>query len=359
MIIINEFKRFYREKSNLVFMIGLPIVLLIILGNIFSENSLSEFENKEIKAAYIINENCQNETKVIDSFVSEVENESNISLLKASDLEAVQMKIENQELDGAMIFDRKEILYINGKDDIINKIMLSIIASYNINSNAISVTGNMTMDDSSFNDYIEENNLGNNRTIMDYYSVSILMMITFMVTIIGANCFCEEFRLKTLNRLMCSTYSRSRIFWHKFLGLVLASSLEIVVYIVITKVFFGVTFATDAIEALVIFLLAFMNSLTLLMVGVVLGLFIKKNPLPFIMPLYCIMMFLGGTFSNTLYVKGITECMPIYQLQTIIFKIGIFHQLDAALPAFLLEIAFFITLSIIAIKRFNGLEEVR
>lgn len=339
-------------------MIGLPIVLLIILGNMFSENSLSEYENKEIKAAFIINDNCQNETEIINSFVNEVGNEANISLSKADDLEAVQMKIENQELDGAIVFDSEEIIYINGKDDIINKIMLSMIASYNINNNAISVSGDMTIDNSS-NDYIEENNLGNDRTIMDYYSVSILMMITFMVTIIGANCFCEEFRLKTLNRLMCSTYSRTRIFWHKYLGLVLASSLELVVYIVITKVFFGVTFATNAAEALVIFLLAFMNSLTLLMVGVVLGLFVKRNPLPLIMPLYCIMMFLGGTFSNTLYVKGLTECMPIYQLQTIIFKIGIFHQLDAALPAFLFEIAFFIVLSVIAIKRFNVLEEVR
>lgn len=270
MTITNEIKRFYREISNIIFVIALPVILLIVFGYILSDKP-----------------------------------EQNSDELVMGDLYVMESTFDN---------------------------------------------------DSNF---INHEVINNNISYKDYYGVAMLIMVTFMATILAANSFCEEYRLKTLNKLIISNISKIKLYWSKFIGIAIVAVFALVTYWIIATVVFDITFASTIKGQIIILLISALNTLTLLMFGAILGLYIKKNPLPYIMPFFTIMMFLGGTFSNTLYIRGISEAMPIYQLRTIVFEIGIL-QTFRSVPSFvIIELLLFIIFTVLAMVKFMKVQEIR
>ncbi len=164
--------------------------------------------------------------------------------------------------------------------------------------------------------------------VMDYFGITMLMMMSFLTCILGANSYSEEYRQKTINRLLVAKHSRFRIFIEKTVGLLLVAAFEIGVFLVIAKGIYKVSFATVRREEVAILLLAFVNSILMLFLGNVIGMIFRKNTLMIIMPLFCIMMLFGGTFTGNLYIEGLSDWMPIYQLQMAAFRVGTLHTYD-------------------------------
>lgn len=193
-------------------------------------------------------------------------------------------------------------------------------------------------------------------SLKDYYGTSILIMITFMATIISANSFSEEYRLKTINRLIISGTSPKKIFWNIYIGMAIVEVFALIIFWIAASLIFNITFAPSIKEQIIIFFLSVLNSLTLLIFGATLGLFIRRNPLPYIMPFFTVMMFLGGTFSNTLYIKGISEAMPIYHMRTIFFEISLIHNYRSVSVFLIIEFLLFIFFSVLAVNKFNKIQ---
>lgn len=263
MIIRFEFKKFLKEPSNLIFLVGLPIIMLFILGKTSPGFSASEL----LKHITI-----------------------------PEDYQSVMVKQDGLK----MVYD-----------------------------------------------------------IMDYFGVTMLMMLTFLTCVLGANSFSEEYRLKTINRYFCSGKSRTAIFIQKVLGLVIIAAAELLFFFVIAKLLFGIHFAKGREEEIMILAMAFENSLVMLVAGSMLGMIFKKNTLPFIMPFFCIMMLFGGTFTGNIYIAGLSEAMPIYQMQIAAFRLGTLHSYELIRPIMLIEGLILIALFIGAFFMFHKQDEVR
>ena len=49
-----------------------------------------------------------------------------------------------------------------------------------------------------------------------------------------------------------------------------------------------------------------------------------------IMPVNWVMMFVSGTYSKEIFIDGVTQAMPIYQLQEAAFDLAIFGRYERA-----------------------------
>ena len=174
-------------------------------------------------------------------------------------------------------------------------------------------------------------------SIMDYFGVTMLMMMSFLTCVLGANCYSEEYRLKTINRLFCSKYSRIKIFAQKSLGLIIIAAMEIVIFLLIAKGAYKINFAMHLKEEMAIIFMAFVNSVLMIFIGNILGIIFKRNTLMFIMPVFGIMMLFGGTFTGNIYLNGVSELMPIYQLQIAAFRLGTLYSYDLLKSVLYLE----------------------
>ena len=209
------------------------------------------------------------------------------------------------------------------------------------------------------NNFVEEKEFTANRSMLDYYGVSMIAMMVFVGSIIGAGTFGEEIRLKTVNRLIGSPVSRTKIFIQKVIGQIPSAMIEIVVVMVVSVLFFNVHYATTVGGNLFLFSLFLLSSFTMLIVGIVIGMFVKANPTLIIMPPLWFMMFVGGTFTKEINIKGVTENMPIYHLQQAAFDITIFGRTGKATNMMLIETVIIIIMAVIGVVKFNTMKEAR
>ncbi|HPU63157.1 MAG TPA: hypothetical protein PK304_03295 [Mobilitalea sp.] len=63
-------------------------------------------------------------------------------------------------------------------------------------------------------------------------------------------------------------------------------------------------------------------------IGAIYGLYIDANPMACILPVLWVMMFLSGTYSKEIIIDGLSQYLPMYQVQEAAFDLTIFgrHQ---------------------------------
>jgi hypothetical protein len=71
------------------------------------------------------------------------------------------------------------------------------------------------------------------------------------------------------------------------------------------------------------------------------------------------MMFFGGTYSKEIYVKGISDAMPVYQVQEAAFDLAVFGNYGRSLSVIAVSLVTMIIALILGAWIFSRKEEER
>lgn len=365
-IILKEMKEFLRDKTNLFFFLLFPVLLIFLLGNLLSSMDKSEETIGEIKIQYLVETDNPYQVMAIDNFVAAASVDNTIYFEKVQDLESARELAGKDVINAVVVFagDPMEIQIYEGTDHIKNRTVAAILNSFVQTNKSISTvikTNPEAFDDLQMieDEYIQKKDLGVNRTMIDYYAVSMVAMISFMSMLVGAVAFVGERQDKTLNRLIIAPKNRVSLFLQQILGMVPQVVLQITVIMTVSVFVFRAHYASTVQANLYLFFMFFLVTLSMISIGAVIGLVIKANPMAVIMPGLWLMMFFGGTYSKEVNVKGITNAMPIYQIQQAAFDLAIFHRYGKATTVIGICVLVMVAALVLGAFLFNRKEEER
>lgn len=365
-IIIKETKVFLRDKTNLIFMMLFPMILVFLLGNLLSRMDEADKSIGEIKIQYLNETEDIYQTMMIENFVSSIADNQNIIFEKTSDINAAKQLAGKDEIAAAIKFSGNplKIEIYEGSNHIKNRTVGAIMNGFVQTNKAITtliktVPEALTGGVNPQGEFIKQKDLGVNRSMLDYYAVTMLTMVSFLSIIVGSMVFLSERQDKTLNRLMIAPMSKLKMFFAKILGLLPQCILQITILMASSVFIFKAHYAANLLDNLYLFLMFFVVTVMMISVGALFGLFIKGSPMVILMPALWTMMFLSGTYSKILYIEGITNRMPIYLIQQAAFDLSVFGRYKKASIVILIGILVTIIMLSIGAFIFSRKEEER
>lgn len=327
-----EMKEFLRDKTNMVFFILFPAILVFLLGNLLGNLDKAEATIGDIHVQYIIETKNVQTVAVIENFVKEMNEEETITLEKSKDLSIVKNAVVNGTIDAAIIFTEPfGIQILDGSNVVSNRTVTVIMTGFAQSVSSVSAVSIMAPESLSNSlsmdgDYIGQKDLGVNRTMLDYYAIAMMTMMTLMSMISGTYSFTRERSSKTLNRLLLSPKNRWALYMQKIFGAIPQIILQTLVIMIVSVFVFGARYALTLQGNLFLFCMFFIVALAVISTGEFLGLFLKTEPIATLMPILWITMFFGGTFSKDLYFDNISPYMPSLLIQNAAFDVTVFGR---------------------------------
>lgn len=353
-IIIKETKDFLRDTSNIFFFLIFPVILVFLLGNLLSPTDNAEDTIGEIKIHYTIDTEEIADTLAIKGFVSGIDDNENIIFERTKDLENSIMLAGNDDIAATVQFINNplEIHIYEGTDRIKNrtvKAMMNGFVQVNKAVNIIVENNPLSLNRLGNTDYeyIEEKDLGVKRTMLDYYAITMMSMLSFMSFMLGSMCFMGEKENGTIHRLKIAPINQVKLFFSKILGLLPQTILQISIMMIVNVFVFGANYASNITHNIYLFLYFFIVTFAIISIGAVYGLYIDINPMASFFPLIWLMMFFGGTYSKEVFIDGLTQAMPIYQVQEAAFDIAIFGRYTKANTIIIISIVITIVMLIL------------
>ncbi|HKL79366.1 MAG TPA: ABC transporter permease, partial [Mobilitalea sp.] len=273
-IILKETKEFLREKTNLFMFLMFPVVLVFLLGNLLSSMDKAEETIGEIIIHYQVQTENSIQAMAIEGYISSVGDDSNIIFEKTEDLEASKLIAGTDDITAVVLFTGEplEIMVYEGTNNIKNRTIGAIMNGF-IQTNKSITTILKTIPnslDSQINqtgEYIKQKDLGINRTMVDYYAVTMLAMICFMSILQGSMAFLGERQNHTINRLLLAPMNKSVLFMAKILGLIPQTILQIVIIMVVNVLVFNAHYASTLGDNLYLFFMFFIVTLAMISIG--------------------------------------------------------------------------------------------
>jgi ABC-2 type transport system permease protein len=343
-IIMKETKEFLYDRTNLFFLILFPIIMIFLLGNLLSNLDKAEDTIGEIKIHYKIDTEDVFWQASIQEFVKELGKDNSMIVLQQTDnLEESKEQAGKDEIACVVLFTGSpmELQIYEGNNNIKNKAVNAIFSGFIQSSKgiqAVYLRNPLLFQESDSlksageqTDYVQQKDLGVNRTMIDYYAVSMVAMISFMSVLGGAGAFMGERQNKTINRLILTPKNRVHVFLGKMLGMIPQTIIQITILMVVSVFIFKANYASTVEGNILLFMLFVVVTLCMISIGAVIGIVIKVNPMAVLFPILWTMMFLGGTYSKELKIPGLTEVMPIYQIQQAAYDLTVFGHYQKAI----------------------------
>ncbi|TAH65257.1 MAG: ABC transporter permease [Anaerolineaceae bacterium] len=359
-IIIKETKEFLREISNVFFYLIFPVVLVFLLGNLLSKLDAPEEAIGEVKIHYMIETEAIADIMSIEGFIQGVSDEQNIIFEKSEDINTSKALVGEDKITSVIIFTNSplEIQIFEGTNRIKNRTINAMMNGFSQINKAVNVIVEsnpkalMNLGDKEA-DFIKQKDLGINRTMLDYYAITMMSMISFMSIMLGAMCFMGERQYKTIDRLKIAPISQVKLFLSKILGLLPQVIIQISILMILSVFVFGANYASNFLDNLYLFFMFFVLTFTIIIIGAVYGLFVYAHPMATLMPVIWIMMFISGTYSKALFIDGVTQVMPAYKVQEAAFDLAIFGRYDKANLVIVVCIIISLTMLVIGAMSFR------
>jgi ABC-2 type transport system permease protein len=338
-ILKKEITEFLREKTNVFFYLLFPVLLVFLLGSFLGNLDKAEAVIGEIQVQYAIETEDPQTLTSVEAFIDAIKADGTMVMEKTGDVAAAKTAVAEGKISAVIVFEEPLGIQIwEGSNRINNRAITAVMKGFAQTSQAISavaVTASETLgqlDSSAMDtDHVSPKDLGVNRTMLDYYAIAMLIMLTMMCSMSGAYAFTRERASKTLNRLILSPKNRWALYLQKIFGTIPQIILQISIMMVISVFVFGAHYARTFQGNAFLFLMYFVIALALISLGALLGLFLKADPSAILLPLLWITMFFGGTFSKDLYIESISPYMPSYIIAGASFDITLFGRYEQGL----------------------------
>jgi ABC-2 type transport system permease protein len=201
---------------------------------------------------------------------------------------------------------------------------------------------------------VEEKSYGVTRTMMDYYAITMIVMIFFFGSAnAAASTFYQMRRDGTLRRLIASPVSKTSAYLQLLLSNVPLNILQVAVVMLVSTSLFGVHYAATWQLNVLLFVMLAVVGVAFSSLFLLFGMFIRVNPLIPIMPVMWALLFLSGTFSKEIFVPGLTEFMPPYLIQTAAFDLTLFGHTGRAAVALAVSSALIVLSTLVGSLVFN------
>jgi ABC-2 type transport system permease protein len=176
---------------------------------------------------------------------------------------------------------------------------------------------------------VADKDLGVSRSMMDFYAVTMIVMIAFMGGGIGGAFTMYQARKDgLLRRMVCSPRSRTRLFLEAVVGVIPQNILQALIVMILSTVFLGVHYAKTWQENLLLFAFFIVVGMAVTAVFMLIGLFVRVNPYMPLMGGLWALLFMSGSFSKDMVIDGVSEYLPPNIIQRAAFDLTLFGRAE-------------------------------
>jgi ABC-2 type transport system permease protein len=179
---------------------------------------------------------------------------------------------------------------------------------------------------------VEDKDLGVSRSMIDYYAVTMIIMIIFMGGGIGGAS--QTFYARqdgSLRRMSASPRGRTRLFIESVVGTLPQSVVQASIVMALSTAFLGAHYANTWQGNLLLFTFFIVLGIAVAAVFMLIGLFIKVNPYIPLLAILWALLFISGTFNKDLAIPGFSEYLPMNIAQVAVFDLTVFGRTGQAL----------------------------
>lgn len=360
-VILKDAFDYFRDKSTLFFTIFFPSILVFILGSLLQNLNNSEYKIEDLSIGYYIDSSDSISVFATEEFLKTLENEGQIKLTKLDSFDneigefSSILKLSGSPME-ITIYQNDDSIKNNSIKAMINSFAEVKGAMFNIISNGGSQVPEITTNSS----FISMKDLGVNRSMIDYYAITMTVMIAFMAGgVAGAETFQSERKGYTLNRMLISPKSKISLFLGKIIGLTPMVTIQTINVMFISAFVFDANYASTTADNIRLIVLMLAVSFALISISAFLGILFNFNSSAITMPLMWFVMFFSGTFSREIYVEGLTNYMPPYIIQKAAFDLTTFGRSNLSNKVTLVSLAIFILFLILGGYVFSKRRETR
>jgi ABC-2 type transport system permease protein len=319
---------YYRDGSAVFFGLLFPIVMVACLGNLLANYDNPDSRIGTLKIGYYAEEGA---AKTSDIFADAIGKADGVELARAKSKEGAERSVDGGKSDAALIFrgDLGVTIY-EGKDKTKN-MAANMMAQGFVRESAAYATayssaarkdpakvaalekklaalpaarGSFTAD---------KEHAGRSQTMIDFYAVTMLVMICFMGSGIGAAMGIYYYRKQGLiKRLAISPKRGSAIFLESVLGCVPGNLAQAAAVMIPSTLILGAHYAADAAGNALLFAFFALLSTTVTAIFMLIGIAVslKVNPYLPLMAVLWSMLFASGSFNKQFSIPGAADFMP-------------------------------------------------
>ncbi|MHB8033788.1 ABC transporter permease [Clostridium botulinum] len=253
-ILKKEILENFRDKKAMFLMTLFPMLLITILGTVFSGNFASTINIPEINVMYSINKNVKIDKNFKD-FTKEIQKNMKVNFKETKEEKYALEKISNGKADVYIKIpnDKKIYIYENNvrafNSQLVSTLLDTFVDKVNMTKEVSSknpmALSKIKVDNSP--------NFVNTKTIdgknsprgIDYYAVTMLTMTILYGTAVGAMSIASEIKRRTYKRLICSNTSPLKILFSKILASFLVIAFQSFLIYLFSKYILGTNWGNN------------------------------------------------------------------------------------------------------------------
>ncbi|OBY80356.1 ABC transporter permease [Paenibacillus sp. KS1] len=369
-IALKEIKQDLRDRRTLVFMLGFPIVLMLILGMALSNAFSSDVKIGDLKVLMKDSTGGGELSQAFNAFTKEVGKTGVIFESLQSGMDGRTEVENNRYVDYVELTPQGISLYGSSRDTIASNIVQGMLASFTDKYNAAVAVAKIepahteAVFASGGTDYIKEMSITPNRTpsSVDYYALAMTVMVGMWAAMSAGGLIQSEISRGTGNRLIIAPVSKGEIFTGKILGGMMTNVLCVAAMILFSKYVFKAYWGSHMGIVAIVLLSEVIMAMGL---GLACGYMIKgragRNVVSLIVQL---MSFFGGAYfpigndSGSGLMGFLINLSPIRWANHGLTQVIYGNDVSAAWPVVCINIGFavlFLGASIVVMRRREGL----
>jgi ABC-2 type transport system permease protein len=370
-IFIGQQLELLRDKATLFFVLLFPSALVFVLGTMLVNLDNPDMEVEPFELAYVIDSDDPVTVGMAEAVIAQFDEVEQIEFTAYDNLASVEGQLARGELGAAVLFTEPFAIEIHeGQSATKNHAVRTIFegvarlhgsvtaasAAAAAQPTQLAAVSAPTADPVPLNTplRVEEKTYGVSRTMMDYYAVTMIVMMFFMGSATaGAMTFYSLRKDGTLQRLVASPQSRVSSYLQILLGQLPLNLATVAIVMLVSSTLFGAQYASSwQLNVLLLVMLA-VAGFAFSALFLVLGMFIRVNPMVVLMPAMWIVLFLSGTYSKEIFVDGLTQLMPPYLIQTAAFDLTLFGNIGQAIMVLAVSFAVIVASTLVGAALFN------
>ena len=350
-LIIKQMREYFRSPVNVFMGLLFPVLLVFFLGTMLQNLDISDYDIGEINLQYSVSETDEQSGKAFAEFLN------NIDMIKAEkndDTENALKLTDSGDTDAYVEVKTGEIVLHSVRNDIANRALSSVLNSYIAVSNTYLKVAStdpsllMNIGTDTEKSFVEQEGLGVTRSMLDYYAVSMTVMMIFMShMMMGCTAFKDEEKIYTMSRLYLSPLGRTKLFFGKLIGILPSAVISNAVIMLLSAFVFGARYCDNFIGNLLLFLLFSCCSMAATAVGMLIGIIIKIPAEGVIVPLAWSLLFFSGSYSKEIFLEGFSDKLPPYLIQQSAFRLTLYGESGDAVITMAVCLAVTVVVSLI------------
>jgi ABC-2 type transport system permease protein len=383
------------DPASLFFVVFFPTLLTLILGNALNGAAIGYSPVGDLQVLYSISgANAQDEgsqayAQAAQGFVNGIiqteDNEFTLTNIDTLPNLNVASALANGDYNGYIAFNADGSLELyEGTSGLANQALEALMRSYATETGAYTQVaqmqqaqaqqvatqagqeaqaagakdglgvGSSNVASGSASTLVQAGPAGFNRSQMDYYAVAMAVMILFMGGAIGGTEIIYERRKNgMLQRELASPRSRIGIYGTYLLEAFILDVIQVTVIMAASMLLFGVHYAGTVGGDLLLYAAFLAVGMAVSSLFLVVGMWVKVNPMAVLMAPLWILLFLSGTFAQGMTIPGFSGYLPPAMIQNAAYALTVFGHPQGCVEALFVGLGIAIVGVLVGAAMFN------